>query len=103
VDLTEGGESPADVVERAKAQMAAAALAKPKDAAPAWVSKMGTPRIMAEFRSMKSEWDGSPEVYDLQLVDDCAVSPRRRLKSLSISFEGAGRMRLCDGAARTSA
>ncbi|KAJ1461246.1 hypothetical protein M885DRAFT_508169 [Pelagophyceae sp. CCMP2097] len=48
---------------------------------------MGTQRIMAEFREMRS-WDDSPQVDDLQLVQDCAARWRFKARNFDSSSDG---------------
>mmetsp|Transcript_27898 Transcript_27898/g.89958 ORF Transcript_27898/g.89958 Transcript_27898/m.89958 type:complete len:236 (+) Transcript_27898:66-773(+) len=56
---------------------------------PSWASKTGTQRLMAEFRSLLSEWgDSKPEISDLELVDDQVTL--WRLKASNFDEDSSG-------------
>jgi hypothetical protein len=55
---------------------------KPKE--PPWGAKKGTPRIMAELRHIRDNWEGNPTVFDAETVNDKAVRKQGLLRMMLV-------------------
>jgi len=72
---------------RAPAPLPAPTPAAKAAKAPPWEGKRGTQRMFAEFRALQ-KWEGSPRVYDAEMVMDQANVWRFKVKDFDNSVKG---------------